>query len=79
MENIKLIWDFRGPSSQHTAKHFKVHLLAFFEGEQIEWDSCGVEVVNSVFHYTYVISNKIHLELIKSALNPHRAQLVKAV
>ncbi len=78
MEKIKLIWDFRGPSSQHTAIHFKTHLLEFFHSEKIEWDSCDVQVVNPSYHYTFVITAKAHLAFIKSALKPNRGQLVKA-
>ena len=37
MEKVKLIWDFRGPSSKHTAIHFKTHLLEFFQSEKIDW------------------------------------------
>ena len=78
MEKIKLIWDFRGPSSMHTATHFKTHLLEFFEAEKLEWYTCEVEVVNESYHYTFVITSKAHLALIKSALKPNRGQLVKA-
>ena len=35
MEKIKLIWDFRGPASPHTAAHFKIHLLEFFASEKL--------------------------------------------
>ena len=78
MEKIKLIWDFRGPSSKHTATHFKAHLLEFFEAEKLEWYTCEVEAVNESYHYTFVITSKAHLALIKSALKPNRGQLVKA-
>jgi hypothetical protein len=37
MEEIKLIWDFRGPSSKHTSRHFKTHLLEFFKEEKLEY------------------------------------------
>ena len=78
MEKIKLIWDFRGPSSKNTATHFKTHLLEFFESEKINLDLCDIIAVNLSNHYKFVITNKVHLELIKSALKPNRGQLVKA-
>ena len=78
MEEIKLIWDFRGPSSKHTSAHFKTHLLEFFKEEKLEYYSCEVETVNESYHYTFVITNKSNLALIKTALRPNRGQLVKA-
>jgi len=78
MEEIKLIWDFRGPSSKHTSTHFKTHLLEFFKKEKLEYYSCEVETVNESYHYTFVITNKSNLALIKTALKPNRGQLVKA-
>ena len=78
MEEIKLIWDFRGPSSKHTSAHFKTHLLEFFKEEKLEYYSCEVETVNESYHYTFVITNKSNLALIKTALKPNRGQLFKA-
>ena len=78
MEEIKLIWDFRGPSSKHTSMHFKTHLLEFFKEEKLEYYSCEVETVNESYHSTFVITNKSNLALIKTALKPNRGQLVKA-
>ena len=78
MEEIKLIWDFKGPSSKHTSAHFKTHLLEFFKEEKLEYYSCEVETVNESYHYTFVITNKSNLALIKTALKPNRGQLVKA-
>ena len=28
-EKIRLIWDFRGPDCEKTAKHYKIHLTEF--------------------------------------------------
>ena len=78
MEEIKLIWDFRGPSSKHTSAHFKTHLLEFFKEEKLDYYICKVETVNESYHYTFVITNKSNLALIKTALKPNRGQLVKA-
>ena len=78
MEEIKLIWDFKGPSSKHNSTHFKTHLLEFFKEEKLEYYSCEVETVNESYHYIFVITNKSNLALIKTALKPNRGQLVKA-
>ena len=46
MDKIKLIWDFRGPACSQTATHFKIHLIEFFESEQLELILSGIEIVN---------------------------------
>jgi len=76
MEKVKLIWDFRGPSSKHTAIHFKTHLLEFFQSEKIDWHSCDIMKINKSYHYTFIVTDKAHLALIKSALKPNRGQLI---
>ena len=68
MEKIKLIWDFRGPTSSQTAAHFKIHLIEFFATEQMLLLESGVESVNEVHHYTFAVIDKQYLEAIKSAL-----------
>ena len=78
MEKIKLIWDFRGPASPHTAAHFKIHLLEFFASEKLLLIESGVESVNEVHHYTYAIIDKQNLDTIKTALKPTRGQRVKS-
>jgi hypothetical protein len=78
MEKIKLIWDFRGPTSSQTAAHFKIHLIEFFASEKILLIESGVESVNEVHYYTFAVIDKQYLEAIKSALKPTRGQLVKA-
>ena len=78
MEKIKLIWDFRGPTSSQTAAHFKIHLIEFFATGQMLLLESGVESVNEVHHYTFAVIDKQYLEAIKSALKPTRGQLVKA-
>lgn len=78
MQKIKLIWDFRGPSSSHTAAHFKIHLLEFFASEKMLLLESGLETVNEVHHYAYAVIDKQYLEVIKSALKPTRGQLVNA-
>lgn len=78
MEKIKLIWDFRGPTSSQTAAHFKIHLIEFFATGQMLLLESGVESVNEVHHYTFAVIDKQYLEAIKSAMKPTRGQLVKA-
>jgi hypothetical protein len=78
MEKVKLIWDFRGLSSKHTATHFKTHLSEFFKSEKIDWYLCDIVSINPSYHYIFIVTDKVHLAFIKSALKPNRGQLVKA-
>ena len=34
MSYLKLIWDFKGPNSEHIAKHHEIHLKEFFDLEK---------------------------------------------
>lgn len=78
MEKIRLIWDFRGPTSSQTAAHFKIHLLEFFTSQKMLLLDSGIESMSENHHYTYAVIDKQNLEAIKSALKPTRGQLVKS-
>ena len=45
MKLIKLIWDFKGPSSNKTAEHFKSHLDQFLKIENKTFSDLGLETV----------------------------------
>lgn len=39
---VRLLWDFRGPHAEQTARHFEEHLREFFQKHSLEMPS-GVE------------------------------------
>ena len=44
MSYLKLIWDFKGPNSEHIAKHHEIHLKEFFDLEKKQLIKSGIEV-----------------------------------
>ena len=76
MSYLKLIWDFKGPNSEHSAKHHEIHLKEFFDLEKKKLIKSGTESLNLSHHVAYAIIDKIDLEYIKKSLKPHRGQLV---
>lgn len=36
---VRLLWDFRGPDAEQTAKHFEEHLREFFQEHDLEMPS----------------------------------------
>ena len=36
---VRLLWDFRGPDAEQTAKHFEVHLREFFRKHDLAMPS----------------------------------------
>jgi len=76
MSYLKLIWDFKGPNSEHIAKHHEIHLKEFFDLEKKQLIKSGIESLNLSHHLAYAIIDKCDLECIKKSLKPHRGQIV---
>ena len=76
MKLIKLIWDFKGPSSNKTAEHFKSHLDQFLKIENKTFSDLGLEIVNDSYSFVFVIISIDDLNFFKEKLKPNRGQKV---
>ena len=76
MKLIKLIWDFKGPSSNKTAEHFKSHLDQFLKIENKTFSDLGSEIVNDSYSFVFVITSIDDLNFFKEKLKPNRGQKV---
>ena len=76
MKLIKLIWDFKGPSSNKTAEHFKSHLDQFLKIENKTFSDLGLEIVNDSYSFVFVITSIDDLNFFKERLKPNRGQKV---
>ena len=76
MKLIKLIWDFKGPESNKTAKHFKSHLIEFLKVENKDLSKLGLEKVNDVHYFVFVVTAIDDLNFFKEKLKPNRGQKV---
>ena len=77
MQKIKLIWDFRGMNTLKMATHYNKHIKEFFELKNIDLIDSGHEIINESHHISFAIIKKEDVNLVKQALKPHRAFLLK--
>ena len=72
-EKIKLIWDFRGPGSTQTAKHFHIHLKESVHYRP-QLDS-GIQTLNELHAIAYLVVPKDEMPYFRDALRPHRGEV----
>lgn len=70
---IKLIWDFRGPDAEATAKHHAIHLNDFAKKHLTESNTSGIEKQTEAHSIAYMLCTKKQVIEIRDALRPHRA------
>jgi hypothetical protein len=72
---IKLIWDFRGPSAAKTAEHHEVHLKEYIEIEKLPIKTTGFEIINEMHSIAWMVVNDNYMITVRDALKPHRGEL----
>ncbi len=75
MEKIKLIWDFRGPQSEGTAKHHAIHLDEFAKKENILSFGHGHEILTQMHALAFMIVERKDMITVRDVLRPDRAIL----
>jgi len=73
-KKIKLIWEFRGPTAEQTAKHHVIHLNDYIEIEKLNLKQTAVETVSEFSASAYMIIEESDMQKVKAALKPHRGQ-----
>ena len=72
---IKLIWDFRGPSAAKTAEHHEVHLKEYIAIERLSLNITGFEIISEMLAIAYMIVEEKDMILVRDALKPHRGEV----
>lgn len=72
---IKLIWDFRGPSSAKTAEHHEIHLKEYIAIEKLPINTTGFEIINDMHSIAWMVVNDNYMITVRDALKPHRGEL----
>lgn len=72
---LKLIWDFRGPDGDRTAKHHALHLKEFRDNRSLKLDIIGQEQLSEMHHLAYMVVFESEMPEVRDALKPHRGQL----
>ena len=75
MRKLKLIWDFRGPHGQKTAEHHLVHLKEYIAMNNLDVTLTGVEILNEMHSYAYMVIDESKMKPLRDALKPHRGQV----
>ncbi|WP_340075093.1 hypothetical protein [Leptobacterium sp. I13] len=74
MRKIKMIWDFRGPHAEETAKHYELHLKEYLKIEEVYNAQTGYAKINDSFTTTYAIVNEPDMRKVRDDLKPHRGE-----
>ncbi len=74
MEQVKMIWDFRGPNAEPIAKHHQIHLNEFVEKEGISETITGIEVVSEYYCMAFLVVPNEQVNRLRTLLKPHRGQ-----
>lgn len=75
MRNLKLIWDFKGPDAELTAKHHLTHLREYEKNHELKFIAAGVEHINGKHHICFAAMKESIMPQVRDQLKPHRGQL----
>ncbi len=74
-DQIKLIWDFRGPASEKTAKHHEIHLKEYISLEKLPLNITGFKVINDMHAIAFLVVERENMIAVRDALKPHRGEI----
>lgn len=74
-QEIKLIWDFRGPTSAKTAEHHEIHLKQFIIAENLSPNSTGFEIYGEMHAIAFMVVTEDKMIQVRDALKPHRGEV----
>ena len=75
---IKLIWDFKGPDANITARHHAAHLKDFIKSNQLSMEIVKVEELSPAHSIAYMVVTDAEMPAVRDALMPHRGQIYEA-
>ncbi len=74
-KKLKLIWDFRGPTSEKTAQHHCIHLKEFALIEKLHYYEIDFSVISEMYTLTFIIVDEVDMKIYRDALKPHRGEV----
>ncbi|MCL7753970.1 hypothetical protein [Polaribacter sp. Z022] len=72
---IKLLWDFRGPDAQETAKHHTIHLKEFATIENLAFHEIDIQEKNPMLFAAFITVDEKDMKVYRDALKPHRGEI----
>jgi len=76
---LKLLWDFRGPDAEATARHHLIHLKEYIEAHATNALNTGVEQNGSQVYSAFMVVAKDDMPEIRDTLRPHRGKVYEKV
>lgn len=77
-KKIKLIWEFRGPAAEQTAKHHVIHLKEYMQIEKFDFKDANHTVLNEFNAIAFLITNEEYLQKLRADLKPNKGQYYKS-
>lgn len=74
-QKLKLIWDFRGPEGERTARHHAIHLKEYMDRKGLELDIAGFQQLNEMHSIAYIVVYRSEMEKVRDSLKPQRGQV----
>ena len=74
-DQIKLIWDFRGPAAEKTAEHHEIHLKEYISLEKLPLNITGFKVINEMYSIAFMVVERQNMIAVRDALKPHRGEI----
>lgn len=75
IQRIKLIWDFKGETALHTAKHHQIHLDEYVAMEKIPNTKSGFQELSEFHSIAFLTVDKENMISVRDALKPHRGEI----
>lgn len=72
---LKLIWDFRGPEAELTAKHHAIHLSEFSKSNNLSLQINGYTQMAPEHWFAYLVVTDSEMKPVRDALKPHRGTI----
>ena len=74
-KKIKLIWDFRGQTSEKTAQHHEIHLKEYIIAEKLLMNITGFNFINEMHAIAFMVVINEEMIAVRDSLKPHRGEL----
>lgn len=72
---LKLIWDFRGPDAEITAKHHALHLKEYTRSHDLSMEISGSQNLSEGHAIAYLVVSDNEMPAVRDDLRPHRGQI----
>ena len=75
LRQIKLIWDFRGPTASKIAEHHEIHLKEYSIAEKFSPNITGFKIIDENYAIAFIVVQETDMIAVRDALKPHRGEV----